>query len=156
MSARTPADYGIGSIMESSLSFNPQWGEATTHWSTFYLYAQFFWNSPVSYCPRAWGYPFSDYQRGPIRPGDAAGTTCVGKMTHRPFFLQRVGARYAEIEAASTALRHPRVQRWGRLSGSSALRRPSLNCILRSSASRQKYFSTQSGRRTENSKTATT
>jgi len=106
-------DYGIGEIIQSSLAFNPARGEATTHRPAFYLYYHHFWRQPVTYFTRGWVYPFSDYQRGPILPVDA-GSTYVEKMAFLPFNLHRGGKRYEEIEAASTALRQPLVQRWGR------------------------------------------
>jgi len=67
----------------------------------------------LTYFTRAWVYPFSDYQRGPILPVEA-GSTYVEKMAFLPFFLHEGPKRYAEIEEASTALRYPLVQRWGR------------------------------------------
>ena len=106
-------DYGIGEIIQSSLSFNPIRGEATTHRPAFYLYVHHFWQLPVTYFTRAWVYPFSDYQRGPILPADA-GSTYVEKMAFLPFYLHDGSHRYADIEAANTALKNPLVQRWGR------------------------------------------
>ena len=106
-------DYGIGEIIQSSLAFNPERGEATTHRPAFYLYYHHFWRTPLTYFTRAWVYPFSDYQRGPILPVDA-GSTYVEKMAFLPFYLHAGDQRYAEIEAASTALKNPLVQRWGR------------------------------------------
>ena len=106
-------DYGIGEIIQSSLAFSPEHGEATTHRPAFYLYSHHFWTLPVTYFTRAWVYPFSDYQRGPILPVDP-GSTYVEKMAFLPFYLHKGGKRYIEIEAASTALRHPLIQRWGR------------------------------------------
>lgn len=106
-------DYGIGEIIQSSLAFNPERGEATTHRPAFYLYYHHFWRTPLTYFTRAWVYPFSDYQRGPILPVDA-GSTYVEKMAFLPFYLHRDGNRYAEIETASVALKNPLVQRWGR------------------------------------------
>lgn len=106
-------DYGIGEIVQSSLAFNPERGEATMHRPAFYIYYHHFWRTPLTYFTRGWVYPFSDYQRGPILPVDA-GSTYVEKMAFLPFFLNKDGERYAEIENASTVLRHPLVQRWGR------------------------------------------
>ena len=106
-------DYGLGEIIQSSLAFNPERGEATTHRPAFYLYYHHFWRTPLTYFTRAWVYPFSDYQRGPILPVDA-GSTYVEKMAFLPFYLHAGDQRYAEIEAASTALKNPLVQRWGR------------------------------------------
>ena len=106
-------DYGIGELIQSSLAFSPERGEATTHRPAFYLYCHHFWALPVTYFTRAWVYPFSDYQRGPILPVDP-GSTYVEKMAFLPFYLHKGGKRYAEIEAASTALRYPLLQRWGR------------------------------------------
>ena len=106
-------DYGIGEIIQSSLAFNPERGEATTHRPAFYLYYHHFWRTPLTYFTRAWVYPFSDYQRGPILPVDS-GSTYVEKMAFLPFYLHDGDKRYAEIEAASTALKNPLVQRWGR------------------------------------------
>jgi hypothetical protein len=106
-------DYGIGEIIQSSLAFNPERGEATTHRPAFYLYYHHFWRTPLTYFTRGWVYPFSDYQRGPILPVDA-GSTYVEKMAFLPFYLHEGDQRYSEIEAASTALKNPLVQRWGR------------------------------------------
>ncbi len=106
-------DYGIGEIIQSSLAFNPERGEATTHRPAFYLYYHHFWRTPLTYFTRGWVYPFSDYQRGPILPVEA-GSTYVEKMAFLPFYLHKEGDRYADIEAASKAITHPLVQRWGR------------------------------------------
>lgn len=106
-------DYGIGEVIQSSISFNAERGEATTHRPAFYLYCHHFWRQPVTYFTRAWVYPFSDYQRGPILPVDA-GSTYVEKLAFVPFYLHGEGKRYSEIEAASTALHHPLIERWGR------------------------------------------
>jgi len=108
-----PEDYGIGSVIESSLAFSPERGEATTHRPAFYLYYHHFWRIPLTYFTRAWVYPFSDYQRGAILPVDA-GSTYVEKMAFLPFYLHAGANRYAEIQAASTAIRNPLIQRWGR------------------------------------------
>lgn len=106
-------DYGIGEVVESSLAFNPYRGEATTHRPAFYLYYHHFWAIPVTYCTRAWVYPFSDYQRGPIIPVDK-GSTYIEKLAFLPFFLQEGELRYEVIEQASTQLLQPLQQRWGR------------------------------------------
>ena len=106
-------DYGIGEIIQSSLAFNPTRGEATTHRPAFYLYYHHFWRQPLTYFTRGWVYPFSDYQRGPILPVEP-GSTYVEKMAFLPFYLRTDGNRYAAIEAASTVIKHPLVQRWGR------------------------------------------
>jgi hypothetical protein len=106
-------DYGIGSVIENSLAFNAERGEATVHRPAFYVYYHHFWQIPVSYFTRAWVYPFSDFQRGPILPVEP-GSTYVEKAAFIPFFLHDGENRYAEIEAASTAIRQPLVQRWGR------------------------------------------
>jgi len=106
-------DYGIGEIVQSSLAFNPERGEATTHRPAFYLYYHHFWRTPLTYFTRGWVYPFSDYQRGPILPVEV-GSTYVEKMAFLPFYLHKEGDRYADIEAASKAITHPLVQRWGR------------------------------------------
>ena len=106
-------DYGIGEVIQSSLAFSPEHGEATTHRPAFYLYYHHFWSLPVTYFTRAWVYPFSDYQRGPILPVDS-GSTYVEKMAFLPFHLHSGDKRYTEIERVSTALRYPLIQRWGR------------------------------------------
>ena len=106
-------DYGIGEVIESSLSFNSERGAATTHRPAFYLYYHHFWRLPVTYFTRGWVYPFSDYQRGPILPVDP-GSTYVEKMAFVPFYLHKGRSRYAEIEAVSAALKNPLIQRWGR------------------------------------------
>ena len=106
-------DYGIGEVIESSLAFNPNRGEATTHRPAFYLYYHHFWAIPVTYFTRGWVYPFSDYQRGPIIPVDE-GSTYIEKLAFLPFFLQEGEQRYEAIEQASIQLRQPLEQRWGR------------------------------------------
>lgn len=106
-------DYGIGEIVASSLAFNPERGEATTHRPAFYLYYHHFWRQPVTYFTRGWVYPFSDYQRGPILPVEP-GSTYVEKMAFLPFHLRTEGNRYAAIDAASTVIKSPLIQRWGR------------------------------------------
>jgi hypothetical protein len=106
-------DYGIGEIIQSSLAFNPERGEATTHRPAFYLYYHHFWRTPLTYFTRGWVYPFSDYQRGPILPVEP-GSTYVEKMAFLPFYLGSDGNRYAAIDATSTAINNPLIQRWGR------------------------------------------
>ena len=106
-------NYGIGEAIESSLAFNPERGAATAHRTAFYLYYHHFWTQPVTYFTRAWVYPFSDYQRGPILPVEA-GSTYVEKMAFLPFYLRADANRYAAIQDASTAIRNPLIQRWGR------------------------------------------
>jgi hypothetical protein len=106
-------EFGIGEVIESSLAFNPERGEATTHRPAFYLYYHHFWRQPLTYFTRAWVYPFSDYQRGPILPVEP-GSTYVEKIAFLPFYLRANGNRYAAIEAVSAAIRNPLVQRWGR------------------------------------------
>jgi hypothetical protein len=106
-------DYGIAELIEASISFNPHRGEATTHRAAFYLYYHHFWAIPVTYFTRAWVYPFSDYQRGPILPIDA-GSMYVEKAAFMPVYLSDGDARYMPWQNASTALRIPLQQRWGR------------------------------------------
>ncbi len=106
-------DYGVGAVVQSSLAFNAKSGEATTHRSAYYLYVHHFWAVPLTYFTRAWVYPFSDYQRGPILPVEP-GSTYVEDMAFVPFFLHHGRARYGEIERANTVLKQPLVQRWGR------------------------------------------
>ena len=106
-------DYGVGAVVEESLSFSPNRGEATTHRHAYYLYYHHMWRLPLTYFTRAWVYPFSDYQRGPILPVDA-GSTYVEKEAFVPFFLHGGDGRYRDIEQAAERLRRPLVQRWGR------------------------------------------
>ncbi len=106
-------NYGIGEAIESSIAFNPNRGEATTHRPAFYLYYHHFWAIPVTYFTRGWVYPFSDYQRGPIIPVDP-GSTYIEKMAFVPFFLKDGERRYEDIDHASIQLRQPLEQRWGR------------------------------------------
>lgn len=108
-----PESYGIAELIVNSLAFNPNRGEAITHRPAFYLYYHHFWTLPVSYFTRAWVYPFSDYQRGPILPVDA-GSTYVEKAAFLPCTLGQGDTRYARFQAASYQLRNPLVQRWGR------------------------------------------
>lgn len=111
-------DYGLGIAVQTSTEYNPNSGEAAVHRPAYYLYTHHFWPIPLTYCTRAWVYPFSDYQRGdgergPIIPV-AVGSTYVEKMAFMPFFLHKGGQRYREIEDASLQVRHPLEQRWGR------------------------------------------
>jgi hypothetical protein len=108
-----PDDYGIGAIVEDSLQFNPIRGEATTHRPAYYIYYHHMWQIPVTYFTRAWVYPFSDYQRGPILPVDV-GSTYVERLAFMPFFLGEGDRRYAAIEAASEQIHNPLSARWGR------------------------------------------
>jgi hypothetical protein len=106
-------NYGVGEIIESSISFNASRGEATTHRPAFYLYYHHFWNVPLTYFTRGWVYPFSDYQRGPIIKVDP-GSTYVEKMAFYPAYLGEGDARYAAFTNASTKIEQPLIQRWGR------------------------------------------
>lgn len=106
-------NYGLGEIVTSSVSFNAASGMATTHRPAFYLYYHHFWQIPVTYFTRAWVYPFSDYQRGPIIPVDA-GSTYVNQAAFLPFYLGEGGSRYEAIIDASRELQTPLAQRWGR------------------------------------------
>ncbi len=106
-------NYGVGEIIQSSISFNANSGEATTHRAAFYLYYHHFWNVPLTYFTRGWVYPFSDYQRGPIIKVDP-GSTYVEKMAFYPAYLGEGDQRYAAFTNASTQLEQPLVQRWGR------------------------------------------
>ncbi|MBI5094859.1 MAG: hypothetical protein HZB26_20770 [Candidatus Hydrogenedentes bacterium] len=108
-----PGAFGIGEVVTNSLAYSQRRGEATTHRPAFYLYAHHFWTIPVTYCTRAWVYPFSDYQRGPILPVDE-GSTYVEKLAFVPFYLEKGSRRYQEIETISEQLHHPLQQRWGR------------------------------------------
>lgn len=106
-------DYGVGVAVKNSMAFNPTQGEATIHRPAYYLYYHHFWSVPVTYFTRAWVYPFSDYQRGPITPAHA-GSTYIEECAFVPFYLGEKGSRYDTIEKASGQLRHPLSQRWGR------------------------------------------
>ena len=106
-------NYGVGEIIQSSISFNANRGEATTHRAAFYLYYHHFWNVPLTYFTRGWVYPFSDYQRGPIIKVDP-GSTYVEKMAFYPAYLGDGDRRYAAFIDASTQIEQPLVQRWGR------------------------------------------
>lgn len=108
-----PEGYGVAEIIQSSIAFNPNRGEATTHRAAFYLYYHHFWNVPLTYFTRGWMYPFSDYQRGPIIKVDA-GSTYVEKMAFYPAHLGEGDARYAAFANASTQMQQPLLQRWGR------------------------------------------
>lgn len=106
-------DYGVGSVGINLTTFNPNSGEANLHRPAYYLYYHHFWGTPLTYFTRGLVYPFSDYQRGPsitVRPG----STYVEKMALMPFNLHQDPERYKEIVNASTALRNPLEQRWGR------------------------------------------
>jgi len=105
--------YGIGAVVRDSLQFNPYRGEATTHRPAYYLYYHHFWQIPVTYFTRAWVYPFSDYQRGPILPVDA-GSTYVEKEAFIPFFLGNGKNRYAPIQDVAARVHNPLSVRWGR------------------------------------------
>lgn len=106
-------DYGVAEIIDSSIAFSASRGEATTHRPAFYLYYHHFWNVPLTYFTRGWVYPFSDYQRGPILKVDA-GSTYVEKMAFYPAYLGQGDKRYTAFVDASTQIRQPLVQRWGR------------------------------------------
>ncbi|NIA14508.1 MAG: hypothetical protein GWP08_10535 [Nitrospiraceae bacterium] len=106
-------DYGLGAVVEASVAFDPKRGEAVTHRPAYYLYAHHQWGIPLTYFTRAWVYPFSDYQRGPIIPVKA-GSTYVSRMAFVPFLLHSDGDRYADIEGVSQQIKHPLAQRWGR------------------------------------------
>ncbi|NUM54052.1 MAG: hypothetical protein HUU46_10450 [Candidatus Hydrogenedentes bacterium] len=105
--------YGVGEVIASSISFNTNRGEATTHRAAFYLYYHHFWNVPLTYFTRGWVYPFSDYQRGPIVKVDP-GSTYVEKMAFYPVYLGDGDERYAAFDKATTQIQQPLVQRWGR------------------------------------------
>ena len=106
-------DYGLAAVTEASVAFNPNSGEAMIHRPAFYLYAHHQWGIPLTYFTRAWVYPFSDYQRGPIIPVQP-GSTYVSRMAFMPFYLQDGAKRYQDVEDVSQAIRHPLAQRWGR------------------------------------------
>ena len=106
-------DYGLGAAIEASVAFDPNSGEAAVHRPAYYLYAHHQWGIPLTYFTRAWVYPFSDYQRGPIIPVKP-GSTYVSRMAFVPFLLHDGGGRYRDIERISQQLRHPLAQRWGR------------------------------------------
>ena len=111
--ANEAENYAVGEAVESSIAFNPKFGEATTHRPAFYLYYHHFWRLPLTYFTRAWVYPFSDNMRGPILPVDA-GSTYVDKVAFIPFSLREGDERYKDIENVSAELKTPLVQRWGR------------------------------------------
>ena len=106
-------DYGLGAVVEASVAFDPNRGEAATHRPAYYLYAHHQWGIPLTYFTRAWVYPFSDYQRGPIIPVKP-GATYVSRMAFMAFSLHGDGDRYADIERVSQQIEHPLAQRWGR------------------------------------------
>jgi len=111
-------DYGLGVAVETSVAFNPDYGEAAVHRPAYYLYTHHYWGIPVTYCTRGWVYPFSDYHRGdgergpiiPVRPG----SVYLEKMAFAPFFLRDGADRYRDIAEVSKQLRYPLAQRWGR------------------------------------------
>jgi hypothetical protein len=105
--------YGVGAVTEASVAFNPNCGEAAVHRPAYYVYAHHQWGIPLTYFTRAWVYPFSDYQRGPIIPVKP-GATYVSRMAFLPFLLHDDGARYRDIEQVSQQIRCPLEQRWGR------------------------------------------
>ncbi len=105
-------DYGLGAITEASVAFSPECGEAATHRAAYYLYSHHQWAIPLTYFTRAWVYPFSDYQRGPIIPVKP-GSTYVSRMAFMPFSLHDKGERYRDIQRVSRAIEQPLVQRWG-------------------------------------------
>lgn len=106
-------NYGIAEIIESSIAFDANRGEAVTHRPAFYLYYHHFWSIPLTYFTRGWVYPFSDYQRGPIIPVEP-GSTYVEKMNFYPGFLGEGENRYATWTNAATKTKIPLQQRWGR------------------------------------------
>ncbi|MBI2422737.1 MAG: hypothetical protein HYV27_07895 [Candidatus Hydrogenedentes bacterium] len=108
-----PGNFGIAELVQTSTAFNPVSGEATVHRPAFYLYYHHFWGSPVTYFTRAWIYPFSDYQRGPIVKA-AVGSTYVEKMAFMPFFLRYGADRYGDVQSVSKQLKMPLRERWGR------------------------------------------
>ncbi len=106
-------DYGVGMVTTASLAFNPSCGEAAAHRPMYYLYYHHNWALPLTYFTRAWVYPFSDYQRGPILPVEA-GSTYLEKGAFLVFALHEEGGRYRDIQTASRQLYHPLAVRWGR------------------------------------------
>jgi hypothetical protein len=106
--------WGVGTVVLDSLSFNPISGQATQHRPAFYLYYHHFWQLPLTYFTRAWVYPFSDYQRGPILPV-AKGSTYLDRMAFVPFLLQESEeSRYSDLVSVSDQLHNPLRLRWGR------------------------------------------
>ncbi|GMV99512.1 MAG: hypothetical protein AMXMBFR84_06510 [Candidatus Hydrogenedentota bacterium] len=105
--------YGVGTAIESSQAFSVERGEATLHRRAFYLYYHHFWQIPLTYFTRGLVYPFSDYQRGPLIQVEP-GSTYLEKMAFIPFYLDKGKKRYQAIDNASTEIRHPLIQRWGR------------------------------------------
>ena len=111
-------NYGLGVAVETSVAFNPNSGEADVHRPAYYVYAHHYWGIPLTYCTRAWVYPFADYhrgdgQRGPIIPV-SPGSTYVEKMAVVPFFLGAGRDSYVAIADASKQILYPLRQRWGR------------------------------------------
>lgn len=105
--------YGVGTAILSAQAFNPTHGEATLHRPAFYLYYHHFWNTPLTYFTRAWVYPFSDYQRGPILPV-TEDSQYYSKAAFMPFLLHKGHERYSGIDGASQRLLNPLEVRWGR------------------------------------------
>ncbi len=105
--------YGVGTAILSAQTFNPTFGEATLHRPAFYLYYHHFWNVPLTYFTRAWVYPFSDYQRGPILPV-TEDSHYYSKAAFMPFLLHKGRDRYRDIDGASQRLLNPLEVRWGR------------------------------------------
>lgn len=105
--------YGLGAVVINSIAFNPVAGEAVQHRPAYYLYYHHMWALPLTYFTRAWVYPFSDYQRGPIVPVEP-GSTYVNRSAFVPFFLNETGPRYGVIQEVSGQLSRPLEQRWGR------------------------------------------
>jgi hypothetical protein len=108
-----PGDYGVGSIVVDSLAYDFERGDAAVHRPAYYLYYHHMWGIPLTYFTRAWVYPFSDYQRGPLIPV-LPGSTYVERGAFMPFHLHKGRNRYVDIETASKQLQEPLVQRWGR------------------------------------------
>ena len=106
-------DYGLGAVIETSVAFDPNRGEAATHRPAYYLYAHHHWGIPLTYFTRAWVYPFSDYQPGGPIIRVQPGSTYVSRMAFVPFLLHD-DDRYGDIARISQQIRHPLVQRWGR------------------------------------------
>jgi len=106
-------NFGLGAIVLASLAFDPVHGEAAAHRTAYYLYYHNNWAIPLTYFTRAWLYPFSDYQRGPIIPVKA-GSTYLEEEAFMPFLLYDRGHRYRAIQDAQRRLANPLVARWGR------------------------------------------
>jgi hypothetical protein len=105
--------YGVGTAITESFAYNPKSGRPTIHRPAFYLYYHHFWHLPLTYFTRAWVYPFSDYQRGPILQVDP-GSTYIDRMAFLPFPLYEGEDRYEEIQEVSKKLLNPLEIRWGR------------------------------------------